>query len=95
MQRTSLLFKHCLKVSAFNSIKRLHPVPSINNYIKRQFVTTTNTIQNANKASVKTTTQKAGPPLNASRRVLPFPTKVTEMKLRCKYCQGIYLMTDD
>ncbi|KAF1806416.1 hypothetical protein FB192DRAFT_1425669 [Mucor lusitanicus] len=33
--------------------------------------------------STTTTAQKAGPPLNTSRKVLPLPTKVTEMKLRC------------
>lgn len=88
MQRTSLLFKHCLKVPAFNSIKRLHSAPSLSNYIKRQYITT----NNANKAPATTTTQKAGPPLNASRRVLPLPTKVTEMKLRCKCYQEIHLV---
>lgn len=82
MQRNSLFFKHCLKVPAFNSTKRLYSVSLINNYIKRSYVTTTNTANSANKAS--STTQKAGPPLNASRRVLALPTKVTEMKLRCK-----------
>ena len=83
MQRHSLFFKHCIKVSAFNPTKRLYSVPLINNYIKRPYITTTNTANSANKAS-STTTQTAGPPLNASRRVLALPTKVTEMKLRCK-----------
>jgi magnesium transporter len=76
MQRSSFLFAKCSKYSIFNTIPKRIPSsqPITRYFIKRSYAATTTT----------TTTVNAGPPINAARRVVPLPTKVTEMKLRCK-----------
>lgn len=72
MQRSNLLLTRCFKFSIISpNIRRL---PSINiparELIKRTYANTTK--------------YNIGPPLGPARRVVSLPTKVTEMKLRCK-----------
>jgi hypothetical protein len=76
MQRSNFLFTTCSKYSILNAIPKGTSCsrPITRYFIKRSYAATTTT----------TTTANAGPPINAARRAVSLPTKVTEMKLRCK-----------
>lgn len=85
MQRSSLLLIACSRYSILSAISKRIPFsrPITRCFIKRSY---------AANSTTKTTTANAGPPINAARRVLSLPTKVTEMKLRCNYAHFILLM---
>lgn len=70
MLRSNFLFTRCSKFSFIApNVKRL---PALN--VPRQLL----------KRAYATTKSNVGPPMGAARRVVSLPTKVTEMKLRCK-----------
>lgn len=81
MLRSHFLSFKCLKFTAnkVTALKAFSETPNVSllkKYtLKRSYATTT---------APGSTKQNSGPPLGASRRVVPLPTKVTEMKLRCK-----------
>lgn len=84
MQRSNFLFTRCLKFSIIGP--NLKHLPAMN--ISKQLM---------KRAYAATTKSNVGPPMGAARRVVSLPTKVTEMKLRCKVFHSIsdsgFLMT--